>query len=172
MILAFDTYYFHNKAKTVCVSFENWSDESPKKVDLETLEGIADYEPGAFYKRELPCILSLLKRFDLNEVELIIVDGYVVLDDEGKLGLGGHLFEKLNQEIPVIGVAKSKFNANNLHSKELLRGSSKNPLYISSNGIEIGRAFECIKYMHGNHRIPTLLQILDTKTKEKIGKKI
>jgi hypothetical protein len=27
MILAFDTYYFENKAKTVCIAFENWNED-------------------------------------------------------------------------------------------------------------------------------------------------
>ena len=169
MILAFDTYYVDDKAKTVCVSFENWSDARPKNIDSEIIAGISDYEPGAFYKRELPCILSLLKRFNASEIEFIVVDGYVVLNDEGKLGLGGYLFEKLNHEIPVIGVAKSKFHSNNTCSKELLRGVSKNPLYISASGVALDKAHECIKSMHGGYRIPTLLQLLDAKTKEKVG---
>jgi len=166
MILAFDTYYFENKAKTVCVSFKNWLDKTPFSIEEETIENVADYEPGAFYKRELPCILSLIKKYNLNEIELIIVDSYVLLDDNGKLGLGGHLFEKLNKSIPIIGVAKSGFHSNRINTKTLLRGDSKKPLYISAIGIALNTAFEYIKSMDGNYRMPTLLQILDTKTKE------
>ena len=168
MILAFDTHYFNKKAKTVCVTFSTWNSDTPDTIEYELLEGISPYEPGAFYKRELPCILSLLERFDLSKVKYIVVDGYVLLDDEGKLGLGGHLFEKLNQSIPIIGVAKSKFNANELNSKALLRGASKNPLYISAIGIGLDEAYEFIKSMDGEYRMPTLLQILDTQTKERI----
>jgi len=167
MILAFDTHYFENKAKTICVSFNDWSDETPSNIEEEIIEGISEYVPGEFYKRELPCILSLLKRYNLEEVELIIVDGYVLLDDDGKLGLGGHLFEKLNKKIPIVGVAKSKFYLNKINAKELRRGESKNPLFISAMGIELNEAFDCVKSMHGNYRMPTLLQILDTKTKSK-----
>lgn len=167
MILAFDTYYFDNKAKTVCISFNNWSDEMPTGIADETIEGISDYEPGAFFKRELPCILSLLKKYDLNDVQLIIVDGYVQLDDDGKLGLGGYLYKKLDENIPIIGVAKSSFYLNKLYSKQLLRGNSKKPLFISSIGIDLDVAFESVQSMHGNYRMPTLLQLLDTKTKER-----
>ncbi len=167
MILTFDTYYFDNKAKTVCVSFENWSDNIPAQIYSETIEGIADYEPGAFYKRELPCILSLIKQIDLKQVNYIIVDSFVVLNDNGKLGLGGHLFEALNKKIPIIGVAKSGFHENKKNVKELLRGDSKKPLYISAIGVDLENAHEMIKSMHGNYRMPTLLQILDTKTKER-----
>ncbi len=167
MILAFDTYYFDNKAKTVCLSFEKIEDNEPKKIYSEITENIADYEPGSFYKRELPCILSLLKKIELNNVEYIIVDSFVYLDDNGKIGLGGHLYNELNKEIPIIGVAKSSFESNKKLTKSLLRGISKKPLYISSIGIELEKAYEKIKNMHGEYRMPTLLQILDTKTKEK-----
>ena len=196
MMLAFDTYYYNNKAKTIAVSFKDWQDQEPTEIYSEIIEGIADYEPGSFYKRELPCILSLLKKINSEEINLIIVDSFVLLDDQGKLGLGGHLFEKLNQrpkstsyasenifsfrdrsrdikptggngKIPVIGVAKSGFHANELNSRALLRGDSTRPLYISAMGIDLDLASNHIKSMHGNFRMPTLLQIVDTKTKEK-----
>ncbi len=43
MILAFDTYYFDNKAKTVCLSFEDWTASEDFKVHSEILEEIEDY---------------------------------------------------------------------------------------------------------------------------------
>ncbi len=165
MILAFDTYYYRDKAKTVCVEFSDWADDKPESVCSEITEGISEYEPGSFYKRELPCILSLLNKKDLSNVDLIIVDGFVILDDSGKPGLGGHLFEALDKKIPVIGVAKSKFHSNHNNVKELVRGESKKPLYISAIGVVLESAFNHIKNMHGNYRMPTLLQILDTETK-------
>ncbi|PKB45221.1 endonuclease V [Cellulophaga sp. RHA19] len=167
MILAFDTYYYNNKAKTVGVSFSNWLDDTVLDIKEEVIKDVPDYEPGAFYKRELPCILSLLKQYNLQDVELIIVDSYVLLDDEGKLGLGGHLYNNLDKKIPIIGVAKSSFHLNKTNSKLLLRGDSIKPLYISAIGINLDEAYELVKSMHGNYRMPTLLQILDTKTKEK-----
>jgi deoxyinosine 3'endonuclease (endonuclease V) len=166
MIIAFDTYYYENKAKTIGVSFNKWENDKPIEIYSEIIEGIAEYEPGSFYKREMPCILSLLKKIDLNDIQFIIVDGYVILDDNGKYGLGGHLYENLGEKIPIIGVAKSGYDSNKLNSKALLRGESKKPLYISAIGIELNLAFEYIKSMHGNYRMPTLLQIMDTKTKE------
>ncbi|SFW41961.1 endonuclease V [Cellulophaga fucicola] len=167
MILAFDTYYYDNKAKTVGVSFNNWLDDTVLEIKEEIIEDVPDYEPGAFYKRELPCIISLLKQYNLEDVELIIVDSYVLLDDDGKLGLGGYLYNSLEQKIPVVGVAKSSFHLNKTNSKPLLRGDSIKPLYISAIGISLDKAYKLVKSMHGNYRMPTLLQILDTKTKER-----
>ena len=52
------------------------------------------YTPGEFYKRELPCILSAMKRFSL-QIETMIIDGYVWLDASGRKGLGAILYELL-----------------------------------------------------------------------------
>lgn len=162
MILAFDTYYYDDKAKTACVCFENWIDAEPLEVYTEVLEGIAAYEPGSFYKRELPCILSLLKQIDLSMITFIVIDGFVLLDDEGKLGLGGYLYEALNKVIPVIGVAKSSFHQNKKNVRELLRGESKKPLYVSAIGVEADVASRFIERMCGDYRMPDLLRVVDS----------
>ena len=60
MILAFDTYYYEDKAKTVALSFAQWTDDKPAVIYDEFKTHIQEYESGFFYKRELPCILSLL----------------------------------------------------------------------------------------------------------------
>ena len=166
LILAFDTHYTGTKAKTACIAFENWTDETPADIYTQTTEDFADYEPGALYKRELPCILNLLKEIPISNISCIVVDGFVQLDDFGKLGLGGHLYEALDGKIPVIGVAKSKFWSAHKTSLELYRGGSKKPLYISAMGIEKSVARELVKSMAGDYRIPKLLKLLDRKTRE------
>lgn len=166
MILALDTYYQNNTAKTVCIRFRHWTDEQPADVVTEVLDGVEEYQPGAFYKRELPCILSILKKTDLQNIESIIIDGYVVLDDTGKHGLGGHLYEALNRKIPVIGVAKTNFANNTIHKGEVYRGDSQRPLYITTLGIPLETACDYIRSMHGPYRIPTLLKTLDTLTRQ------
>ncbi|MFY7734651.1 MAG: endonuclease V [Bacteroidia bacterium] len=167
MILAFDTYYFDNKAKTVCISFDNWSDEENYKVETEIIENVEEYQSGEFYKRELPCILSLLDKINIVNIEAIIVDGYVYLDDNEKLGLGGYLYNQLKSKTPIIGVAKTNFATLDKNKRQLLRGKSIKPLYITSIGIDIDEATKLIENMSGQNRIPTLLKTLDTLTKEK-----
>lgn len=166
MILAFDTHYFNNKAKTACICFEKWPDPVPGNLFTEIIEGIPCYESGAFYKRELPCILSLISKIPEKNIECIVVDGFVYLDDHGKHGLGGYLFEALNKEVPVIGVAKSPFRNNRKYVRNILRGKSKKPLYISAIGMNLDEACSRISSMNGAYRIPTLLKILDRTTKE------
>jgi deoxyribonuclease V len=166
MILAFDTYYADGKAKTVAIGFINWDDKEPKEIFTETLSDVADYQPGEFYKRELPCIVSLLNRIDLTGIEVVIIDGFVVLDDSGKPGLGGYLYTHLKQKIAVIGVAKSNFALIDKSKREIFRGQSERPLYITALGIDIDLAGSEIKRMHGDYRIPTLLKHLDGLTKK------
>ncbi|KQO21229.1 endonuclease V [Flavobacterium sp. Leaf82] len=166
MILAFDTYYFDGKAKTVCLEFEQWNEDKNFKIHTEIIDNVEEYIPGEFYKRELPCIISLLNKIDLTNIEAIIVDGFVYLDDEKKYGLGGRLYEKLNNKIPIIGVAKTNFAAIEKLKLALVRGDSKKPLYITSIGIDLDDAFEKVASMAGEFRFPTLLKELDRLTKE------
>lgn len=166
MILAFDTYYYDNKAKTVCLEFTEWNQEKDFKVHTEIIDNVSEYIPGEFYKRELPCILSLLDKIDLKKDAIIIVDGFVYLDDYKKYGLGGHLYEKLNKKIPIIGVAKTNFASIEKDKKPLFRGDSKKPLFVTSIGIDLEDAFQKIESMAGEFRIPTLLKEMDRLTKE------
>lgn len=166
MILAFDTYYFENKARTVCLSFDEWTGTESSKVYAEVLEDVAPYQPGEFYKRELPCILSLLKQIDNKNIEAIIIDGFVFLDDDQKLGLGGHLYHALGATVPVIGVAKSNFATIEMNKREVLRGKSNRPIFITAIGLDVDQAAELIKTMSGVYRIPYILKTLDTLTKK------
>lgn len=166
VILAFDTYYFDGKAKTVCLEFSDWSESKNFKVHTEIIDNVEEYVPGEFYRRELPCILSLLQKMDLDNIEAIIVDGFVYLDDDKKYGLGGYLYEKLDKKIPIIGVAKTNFASIEKDKKSMLRGDSQKPLYITAIGIELEDAFKKVESMAGEFRIPTLLKELDRLTKE------
>ena len=95
MKLAVDAYYAGNKAKVIGVLFENFSDEKLLEIISKIVDGVAPYESGSFYKRELPCIVSLLQDLDVRDISRIVIDGFVYLDDEGGYGLGGHLYERL-----------------------------------------------------------------------------
>jgi deoxyribonuclease V len=167
MFIAFDVKYDENRARAVAIIFDNWEDAAPKETIIQYIENIAEYEPGAFYKRELPCIMAILDTLDLAKFSAIVVDSYVILDDVGKLGLGGHLYEAIQRKVPVIGVAKTQFLQNTINVVEVLRGESHKPLYISALGIEMNEAAKCVRQMHGEYRFPTLLKLLDDITKEK-----
>lgn len=166
MIYAFDTYYFGEYAKTVCIAFENWDSEKENEILTERTAIVSDYESGAFYKRELPCILSLLKQITLNSDDLIIVDGFVTLDNNGKIGLGGYLYEALNGFVPVIGIAKNNFSAPDDQRRSVYRGDSKTPLFVTAKGADVDEVKIRVEEMAGNFRIPKLLKKLDQLTRD------
>lgn len=165
MIIAVDVHYKASAAKAVSIEFLHWEDEVPCKINVEKIGGCTDYIPGEFYKRELPCIMRVLKKSDLRQAEAIIIDGYVILDDHGKPGLGVYLFRELKKKIPVIGVAKTPFKNNQKYVKKVYRGTSSKPLLITSQGMELQEAADKIHLMKGKFRIPLLLKTLDRETK-------
>ena len=166
MIIAIDVHYRNNMAKVVSIEFQNWEDETPMKIHSLIMPETPAYVPGQFYKRELPCLLEILKLSDFSLIDLIIVDGHVVLDDAGKRGLGAYLYDAIGQKIPVVGAAKKSFHSLKEKTVAVLRGESKKALYISTIGVDLQEMAENIKKMHGDFRIPTLLKILDVETKK------
>ena len=166
MKLILDVGYKNNVAKVVGGFFNNWEDDELIRISHKIVEDINEYIPGEFYKRELPCILEFLKDYDLEQIQCIIIDGFIFLDDNQKKGLGAYLYKGLNNKIPIIGAAKSKFYNNTKNTIEIFRGESKNALYVSAIGIELDIAAKHIASMHGNFRLPNLIKQVDTETKQ------
>ena len=166
MKIVIDVGYQDNKANIAAVSFEHWEDENPLNTKNVLLNNIAAYEPGQFYKRELPCLEKILSHYALDKTDFVIVDGFVWLNSEKKKGLGAYLYEVLDKKIPVIGVAKRAFHGENKFCKTIERGESKNPLYITAEGVEVEVAAKWIQEMHGDFRIPTLLKLVDQLSRE------
>ncbi len=159
MILAVDVDYRNTSAIAAGVCFASWEDPEPSDVLFSKIESIAGYESGEFYKREMPCIVRLLNEHHLSP-SVIVIDGFVVLGEEERPGLGMHLFNELEQKIAIIGVAKTAFKGVKPET-ELLRGESKKPLYISAVGVALAEAKQCVASMHGRYRLPTLLKRVD-----------
>ena len=164
MILAVDVDYREENAKVSGVCFSDWKSSEYTSLHHSMVSNVKPYEPGAFYKRELPCILKLIADHQL-ELSCIVIDGYVDLGEDNRPGLGMYLYESLDSKIPVIGVAKKPFKDTKT-SSEIYRGESKKPLYISSVGILLDEAKTLIQSMHGNHRIPYLLKLVDRECRK------
>ena len=64
MIVAIDVHYRTTFAKVVAIEFDQWTDKIPTKISETILEEVAAYVPGEFYKRELPCLLEIIKQID------------------------------------------------------------------------------------------------------------
>lgn len=159
MIFAVDVQYEESCALAAGVLFPDWEKDEVESDRTKPIKDIAPYEPGSFYKRELPCILPLLAEVAI-ELEAIVVDGYVTLGPDSKPGLGMYLYEYLRREIPVVGVAKNRFKDTPAIC-EVLRGNSQNPLLVTAAGMPLTEAKQRIIRMHGENRIPTLLKRVD-----------
>lgn len=167
MILAVDVQYAENRATVAGVEFAQWQADAADRELVSFVEGVAQYEPGQFYRRELPCIIRLMEEHELRP-EYVVIDGLVYLDGFSRAGLGRHLFDALGRRVPVIGVAKKRF-AGIGAPYEVYRGSSKRPLLVTAAGIDVELAKEYIAGMHGRYRLPTLLKRADQLCRAAMG---
>jgi deoxyribonuclease V len=157
LLACVDVDYREAGAVAAAIVFLDWSSAFALEEHVVTIDAVAPYRPGAFYERELPCILAVLRR-SRGPIGVVVVDGYVWLGED-RPGLGAHLHAALGGETPVIGVAKSPFPG--APAVALLRGDSQRPLYVSAVGVDLVNAADNIRRMHGAHRLPTLLKQVD-----------
>ena len=160
-ILCIDVYYTGNDGHVACVAFDDWSAKEPIWEGTTLVHNVEPYVSGQFYKRELPCIKSILQIVPVT-YDIILTDSYVWLDN-GVPGLGAHLYEELNHKIKIIGVAKTQFR--NAHSIQVSRYGCS-PLFITAAGISELDAANAIQTMSGPFRIPTLIKRADTLSRK------
>jgi deoxyribonuclease V len=93
----------------------------------------------------------------------------VFVHNDGKYGLGGYLWDALEQKIPIIGIAKKSF----INTEKLLtpikRGQSESPLFISCIGIDKETVLAKVALLHGPHRIPTILKLVDSISRTELN---
>jgi deoxyribonuclease V len=98
------------------------------------LADVERYRPGEFYCCELPALRAVLA--DAGPLDLLIVDGHVDLDPDGRTGLGAHAHAEF--DVPVIGVAKTAFTTAT-HAIPVHRGQATRALYVTAAGIPCPR---------------------------------
>jgi deoxyribonuclease V len=152
-----DVHYGTDDALAACVLVDRWDATEPLAEWTCRVAPIAPYEPGAFFKRELPCLLEVLRR--APPLEVVVIDGYVFLDDAGTKGLGAHLSEALGN-VPVIGLAKTAFKGSTF-AQVVPRPGSVKPLFLTCVGLETSTALEHVGQLHGPWRLPTLVKRVD-----------
>lgn len=158
-ILAVDVDYREDVAQAAGVLFQAWSDEKPSQEITVQVSGIHEYVPGQFYRRELPCILALWAKLSPKPA-IVVIDGYVYLGEGQQPGLGQHLYEALEKQVAVIGVAKSGYKGV-AEACAVVRGKSERPLFVTAVGLDETLAREHIRGMAGSYRLPTLLKRVD-----------
>ena len=154
-----DVQYADSKGTAACVVAAQWTDAVAMEERVAVIDPVAAYVPGRFFERELPCIVDVLARVT-TPFAVLVVDGYVTLDDAGSPGLGAHVHDHFHGAFPVVGVAKTAFRGSTFATR-ILRGRSQSPLYVTAVGIGADEASKLVQGMHGAHRIPTLLGRVD-----------
>lgn len=168
MILATDVQYLDRKGIVAGVLFEDWNSSAPAGEYVSEVDIDAAYIPGQFYKRELPCILALLREHALS-ANIIIIDGYVFLDENERPGLGKYLYDALDGNAVIVGVAKNVFSG--IGGEHMVfRGRSKIPVYITVIGDSLESAKKNVLSMYGEHRIPSLLKKADRLCRDRANK--
>lgn len=158
MIACLDVSYHNDVAYAAAVIFRNWPDANAVDEKVIRIPDVQPYEPGRFFRRELPCLLAVLKT--LLPIHSAIIDGYVWLDGVSKPGLGAHLYQALDGQVAVVGVAKTKLQGAD-RACEVIRGTSRRPLFVTAVGLPPELAAEYVRSMHGKYRMPTLLARVD-----------
>ena len=60
MIACLDVDYRDAGATAACLLFQDWSDEQSIEEIVIPIDRVEPYEPGQFYRRELPCLRAVL----------------------------------------------------------------------------------------------------------------
>jgi deoxyribonuclease V len=154
-----DVCYGNAMAVVACVQFRDWTDSQASAVNISEVEIQADYVPGRFFERELPCLLHAIERVSVS-FEVIVIDGYVHLKPPHVKGLGFHLAETVSYPVAVIGVAKSPLKVAD-QFVPVFRGRSRRPLFVSAIQLPTERAAALIESMSGPFRVPTLIKMAD-----------
>jgi deoxyribonuclease V len=155
---ATDVHYLpRGGARAALVMTDDATFSSIASEKTAVVADVAPYQPGEFFRRELPPLRAVLAEA-IAEVELLVIDGYVDLDPHGRPGLGAHAHQEFG--VPVIGVAKTRF-ATAVHALPVVRGRSARPLFVTAAGIPLVDAAAMVHAMAGKFRLPDALRRVD-----------
>ncbi len=74
MIACVDVGYQTKSALAACAVITDWSDCDPVTTHTLEIDQVEEYVPGEFYKRELPCILQVLRELTIRRLVLWSTD--------------------------------------------------------------------------------------------------
>jgi len=102
-------------------------------------------------------LLAVLKT--LPPIHSAIIDGYVWLDGVSRPA-SALICISVDGQVAVVGVAKTKLQGAD-RACEVMRGTSRRPLFVTAVGLPPELAAEYVRSMHGKYRMPTLLARVD-----------
>lgn len=166
MIAVLDVACRDQVAVVGMVLFRDWDSAIPSYTGRFLCTTPAAYIPGAFYRRDLPCLIKALASTK-HDYTHVLIDGYVHLRDQARKGSGRHLYEHLADSATVIGVAKNPLVVAEDYI-QVCRGRSRKPLFISAVGMDTVAAAECIVRMAGGSRILTMIKLADRLSRQEL----
>ena len=160
MILAFNTYFYDGYSYTVCGVFEAWTSERVKFYVMSRSVLTHDGES------DISCITKCMSYIDMSCVTSIIVYGFSWISDENGNQIAGfgkkvqnEVLRKYRHNISVIGISKSAPQFEIPSCREVLRGGSMSPLYITCTETEFTTHYAFhVKQMYGEKRMPDILK--------------
>ena len=157
-----DVHYDGSSARAACVLSESWEADSTLDEQVLRIGRVKPYEPGRFYRRELPCLLAVLGLLG-TVPDVVVIDGYVWLSSRDRPGLGARLHEALRGGTAVVGIAKTAFlgAGSSPVVATVYRGGSLRPVYVTAAGMSLEVAADHVRRMAGGHRIPELVRRVD-----------
>jgi len=158
MIAILDVHYTADTAYAAAIVLAEWQADRPSAEFTASDSPVADYEPGRFYRRELPPLRKLIATID-RPIETYVIDSYCYLSPDRTPGLGAYLFAGLSTPAAVVGVAKTRYRS--AQAVEVLRASSLQPLFVTAIGISEQTAGELVRSMAGPYRIPDMIKAAD-----------
>ncbi|HEY2294899.1 MAG TPA: endonuclease V [Thermoanaerobaculia bacterium] len=165
LVACVDVDYRDTIAVAAGVWLRGWTASEAEVEVMTAISEVAPYQPGEFYRRELPCVLAVLERGPAADV--VVVDGYVWLGPE-RAGLGAYLYQALGERTVVVGVAKSRF-VGATDAVPVYRGDSRSPLYVTAAGVSAEEAAGWVERMHGPYRVPAMLKRVDQLARGRKG---
>ena len=120
-----DVHYEESGAVAAGIVARHWNDAAPCEEQILHLPAARRYRPGAFFERELPCLVAALSALQ-SPFNAVVIDGYVVLDESDSPGLGAHLHARFAGAFAVVGVAKTAYRGGAFAAR-VNRGQSRRP---------------------------------------------
>lgn len=167
-----DAHYDGSTVQAACLVAESWEADLPLEEHVLPIGHVEPYESGRFYRRELPCLVGVL-RLVRHQPQVVVIDGYVWLASRGRPGLGAHVYDVLGRSTPVVGIAKTALVGVEQSAvvAAVYRGRSLRPLYVTSAGMDLRLAAAVVGRMAGTHRLPDLVRRVDGLAREGIGRR-
>jgi hypothetical protein len=174
MKIIFSFYDYKGFYYAVGGVFERWFESKPKYY----LTSIIDKTQHRFESLEDAKVQAILNCLDMVKLECdstILIDDYVWITEDGKklkrglgMALQDALADKLKFRPTIIGISTKQSDKPIPYCQEIYRGVNNNlPIYVTSSEYAlIEYDVMMVKRMHGDGRIPTLLECVKKKVKE------